>query len=264
MTFADWTAYFRRNRTHLDALSWDEAYRLSDHERRAVVRSLQHFQRGESSEGQHLYRRAQASGHSGYLEAVRLFIAEEQNHARVLGRFLQQQGLACLRSTWIDRAFRRLRQWGGLEHTVRVLLTAEIIAAVYYQALFRATYSSLLQQICLRILRDEHMHLNFQCFTLAKERARSSGPGWWLRQQLHRGLLVGTAALVWLSYNRTLWAGGMGPIGFAAEVAAQWDRVCAMLRHPHTIDIRGAQPAGSPTIGHPAAASPTNLTAAAS
>ncbi|GAA4375832.1 ferritin-like domain-containing protein [Hymenobacter koreensis] len=245
MTFANWTAYFRANQTHLDDLSWDDTYRFTDRERRAVGRSLQHFQRGESSEGKHLYQRAKDTGNADYVAAIRLFISEEQAHARVLGRFLSKQGLACLRTTWLDGAFRWLRQWGTLEHTIRVLLTAEIIAAVYYRALYHATYSSLLQQLCLRILRDEEMHINFQCFTLGEERRKSSAVGWWWRQRLHAVLMMGTTVLVWLSYNRTLWAAGVGPVGFAASVSAEWERAMEMLRHPETIRVRGQEKAAS-------------------
>lgn len=237
MTFADWTAYFRANKNHLADLSWDDTYRLTEREKRAAGRSLQHFQRGESSEGRHLYHHAKASGDADYLAAMRLFIGEEQDHAQVLGQVLDQQHLPRLRHTWLDGAFRWLRQRAGWENTIRLLLTAEIIAAVYYRALYHATFSGLLQQICLRILRDEEQHINFQCFTLARLREQSSGPGWWLRQQLHRGLMWGTATLVWLWYNRTLWAGGMGPVGFAAAVAGEWDRACTMLRRPDTIRI---------------------------
>ncbi|WP_460676152.1 ferritin-like domain-containing protein [Hymenobacter coalescens] len=254
MTFADWAAYFRANHAHLADLSWDDSYLLTAREKRAAGRSLQHFQRGESSEGRHLHHHAKASGDADYLAAMRHFIGEEQGHAQVLGQFLDQQGIPRLRYTWLDDVFRRMRRWAGWENTIRVLLTAEIIAAVYYRALYHATYSGLLQQICLRILRDEEMHINFQCFTLSQLRARRSGLGWWLRQQAHRGLMIGTAGLVWCWYNRTLWAGGMGPVGFCAAVAAEWGRACQMLRQPHTIRIRGlAWPAAAPAkaVGTP-------------
>ncbi|KUG06693.1 ferritin-like domain-containing protein [Solirubrum puertoriconensis] len=230
MTFADWAEYFRANQNHLAELSWDDTHRLTDRERRAAGRSLQHFQRGESSEGHHLYHHAQASHDADYLAAMRLFIAEEQGHAQVLGRFLDMQGLPRLRACFTDDVFRWLRRFSGWEHTIRLLLTAEIIAAVYYRALYYATYSGLLQQICLRIMRDEQQHIAFQCSTLRYLRPRRSGLGWWLSQQLHCALMIGTTAVVWVCYNRTLWAGGMGPVGFAASVAQEWGRAQALLR----------------------------------
>ncbi|WP_162910874.1 ferritin-like domain-containing protein [Hymenobacter oligotrophus] len=245
MTFADWTAYFRANQNHLAELSWDDTYRLTERERRAAGRSLQHFQRGESSEGHHLYHHAQTSHDADYLAAMRLFIAEEQGHAKVLGRFLDVQGLPRLRVCFTDNVFRWLRRLSNWEHTIRLLLTAEIIAAVYYRALYHATYSGLLQQICLRILRDERQHIAFQCSTLRYLRPRRSSLGWWLSQQLHRGLMIGTTAVVWVCYNRTLWAGGMGPVGFAAGVAQEWERAQQLLRTP-----AAELPAAQGSVGH--------------
>jgi hypothetical protein len=252
MTFSNWAAYFRANQIHLDNLSWDDPYLLTEREKRAVGRSLQHFQRGESSEGKHLYQHAKDYGDADYLTAMRLFIGEEQGHARVLGQYLDQQCVPRLRYTWVDAGFRWMRKWSGFENTLRILLTAEIIAAVYYKALYHATYSGLLQQICLRILRDEQMHINFQCFTLAQLRPQGRKLGWWLRQQLHRGLMMGTSVLVWLSYNRTFWAAGIGPVGFAAAVYDEWARARQMLRRPESIEVRGVYSGRLPANQQPA------------
>jgi hypothetical protein len=154
MTFADWATYFSVNQTHLDNLSWDDTYRLTERELRAIRYSLPQFQQGENSEGRHLYQKAKDFGDPDYVAAIRLFIREEQGHARVLGQYMALHQLPRLcKSSALDKVFRWLRQWASLEHTLRVLLTAEIIAAVYYQALYQATYSGLLQQICRRILR---------------------------------------------------------------------------------------------------------------
>ncbi|MEJ7665450.1 MAG: hypothetical protein WKG07_40965 [Hymenobacter sp.] len=125
---------------------------------------------------------------------MRLFIKEEQTHAAVLGRFMDQQGIPRLRGHWLDAAFRGLRRVLGLEHTLRVLLTAEVVAAVYYRALFSATYSGLLQQLCRRIILDEEMHLNFQCFALRHLSAGRGGVGRWLRRApAYRALMAGAA-----------------------------------------------------------------------
>ncbi|MCC3157199.1 hypothetical protein LJ737_08115 [Hymenobacter sp. 15J16-1T3B] len=237
MTFADWARYFRANHAHLADLSWDDPYQLTQREKRAAGRSLQHFQRFETSEGQQLQRRAAALPDPEYAAAIRGLISEEGDHSLALGRFLDQQGLPRLRRSWVNTAFRGLRRWGSLETTVRVLLTAEVVGTVYFRALYHASFSGLLQQLSLRIIRDEQMHVNFQCFTLTQLRPRASRLGWGLRQLLHGGLTAGTALVVWLCFNRTLWAGGMGPVGFFAAVAEEWDRACALLRHPETICI---------------------------
>ena len=254
MTFANWTAYFRSNRHHLADLSWDDPYRLTQREKRAAGRSLQHFQRFETSEGRYLRRRAEDLHDADYEAALAALISEEDDHSIALGQFLDQQGLPRLRRSWVNNAFRWLRRWGSLETTVRVLLTAEVVGTVYFRALYHASYSGLLQQLCLRIIRDEQMHVNFQAYTLTQLRPRASRLGWGLRQLLHGGLTAGTALVVWLWYNRALWAGGMGPVGFFAAVAEEWDRACSMIRRPETISIRGEQPAAAPQPGPKASA----------
>ena len=47
-----------------------------------------------------------------------------------------------------------------------VLVTAEVLAIPFYQALRDATRSSLLRAICVRILCDEASHLNYQALTI--------------------------------------------------------------------------------------------------
>ncbi|TGE19324.1 ferritin-like domain-containing protein [Hymenobacter elongatus] len=252
MTFQDWATYFRQNQHHLDQLSWDDPYRLNDREKRQVRHSLQHFQKGESSEGKHLYQRVKAVGDAEYTAAIRLFIKQEQGHARVLGEYMEGQKIPRLRTHWLDAIFRSLRRWATLEHTIRVLLTAEIIAAVYYKALFQATFSGLLQQICRRIMQAEEMHINFQCFSLRQlERDRSGLLSWTIRLA-YRLLLLGTTLLVWLTYHRMLRAGGFGLLAFADAVWDELDRAERMMTGTDSITIRGQQvkavrPAG-PTV----------------
>ena len=76
---------------------------------------------------------------SAYAEVIELFVREEQRHARDLGRFMDVAGIPRRSRTWPDTVFRRLRQLGGLEISISVLITAEIIAKVYYAALREAT-----------------------------------------------------------------------------------------------------------------------------
>ncbi|WP_133271843.1 ferritin-like domain-containing protein [Hymenobacter radiodurans] len=239
MTFSDWANYFSANQNHLDNLSWDDTYRLTERELRAIRYSLPQFQQGEHSEGKHLYQKAKDLGDPDYVAAIRLFIREEQGHARVLGQYMAIHQLPRLcKSSGLDKVFRWLRQWASLEHTLRVLLTAEIIAAVYYQALYQATYSGLLQQICRRILRDEEMHLNFQCFTLTQITRGQSALRRWATRQAYRTLMAGTTLVVWVTYHRTLRAGGFGLLAFADAVSVEFGRVEEMLAAPGGISVR--------------------------
>lgn len=57
---------------------WSAGARLEP----ALVRSLQRFQVGEDSDGAHLTDKVRRAGDPVYAEAVRLFVAEEREHAR--------------------------------------------------------------------------------------------------------------------------------------------------------------------------------------
>ena len=60
---AAWREYFERNAKRPGAIPWERGADLDRQARVAVARSIQEFQRGESSEGKHLYywRRREAS-----------------------------------------------------------------------------------------------------------------------------------------------------------------------------------------------------------
>src|SRR5262249_5205482 len=152
-------------------IPWERGAELTDAEREAVAASLQDFQRGESSEGRHFLLcaadHAARTGDPAYLEAVRLFLAEEKRHAQTLARFLQLAGIPLLTRTWPDTAFRWLRKLAGLDVCLSVLVTAEIIAKVYYAAVRAATQSAVLRRVCEQLLKDEVRHVRFQCERLA-------------------------------------------------------------------------------------------------
>ena len=242
MTFADFTAYFEANQGRYADLAWDDPHQLTAPELRAVRASLQTFQRGESSEGHFLYARAKRLGDADYLAAMRLFIKEEQTHAAVLGRFLDQQGIARLKGHWLDNIFRGLRRVLSLEHTLRVLLAAEVVAAVYYRALYQATSSGLLQQISRRIVLDEEMHLVFQCATLRQLAAGRNWAGAWLYRQAYRALMAGAALAAYATARPLLQAGGYQLGSFLAAVAGEYLRVERMQQPGALLAVRGAQP----------------------
>ncbi len=138
---------------------WHESYVLTAQERSNVGRSIQQFQLGEWARGRGLKRRARRqpslAADSWFIPALELFIEEEQRHSLMLGRFLDRQGIPRLSAHWLDGIFRRLRKLAGLEACAAVLVTAEVLAMAYYQALRDATRSQLLRSLCARILVEE-------------------------------------------------------------------------------------------------------------
>jgi hypothetical protein len=209
---AFWCAYFHRNSSCASDLPWDVPYRLTTGERTAITKSIQQFQLGEGSAGKRLLQRgeafARAASDADFVAALTLFIREEQRHSAHLGRFMDQQGIPIAAHHWVDRVFRQLRGLAGLELSLRVLVTAELIAVPYYRALRDATASPLLRALCGRILRDEAGHLRFQAWMLARLGLARSRRGQWLSAAAHGVFLLGTSLLVWIEHHRVFIAAG--------------------------------------------------------
>lgn len=209
-----WTQHFLRNKERGPDQPWTRGAGLTHNERQIVIASIQQFQLGESGEGRHLKKCAVAHGKKigdiGYLEAIHLFVAEEQRHSAMLGQYLDLADAPRLVESKIDGIFRWLRHLMGIELSLIVLSTAEIVATVYYRALRDATGCPLLQSICKKILRDEAAHLSFhrQRFQILRQR-RSFAMRSALRL-FHHTLLMAALLPVWWCHGAVFRAAGMG------------------------------------------------------
>jgi hypothetical protein len=193
-------------------VSCNSAIQLTENERRTITPSIQQFQLGESSRGQRLLERGQKFGQMVndpfFARALEVFLKEEQQHSRYLAAFLQSQSIPLAQKQWVDTVFRRLRGLAGLELSLTVLVTAELIAVPYYRALRGATGSPILKMICTRILEDEASHLKFQASALARVApARPAALHRGLRE-LHRLFLLGTIFVVWIEHRSVFQAAG--------------------------------------------------------
>src|SRR6202166_5068760 len=133
--------------------------------------------------------------------ALDIFIKEEQQLSRYLSAFMGSQSIPLAEKHWVDTVFRRLRRLAGLELTLTVLVTAELIAVRYDRALRGATGSPILKMICTRILEDESTHLKFQASMVA--RLASPRPAALRRtlNEVHRLFLMGTMLVVWIEHH---------------------------------------------------------------
>jgi rubrerythrin len=218
-TSAEWKKYYEENARSLLEIPWQIGYELTADERKAIASSVQDFQAGESSEGRHLFQYAknyaQQTGDYEYIQAIRLFIAEEQRHARDLARFLQINRIPLVKTTFTDDVFRHLRQLlGNLEMSIAVLITAEIIAKVYYAALRDATNSQVLQTLCKQILQDEVRHVEFQAERLGILRVNRNWLLLTMTNALQRFLFWGTCLVVWRFHRKVFLKGGYSFIGY--------------------------------------------------
>jgi hypothetical protein len=222
-TSNEWLKYYQENQRELTEIPWELGPELTDEEKRAVTHSIQEFQLGESSEGRHFIQDAREycarTGDRYYLPAARLFIAEEARHALDLGRFLQLNGLPVVQTTLGDRVFRHLRNlFPGLELSIAVLITGELIAKVYYAALRKATGSAILRTLCEQILRDEVSHVAFQSEQLARLRAERWRVGYGITLLLQRALFYAAVVFVGFSHRAVMRRAGM--------TSRDWWRAC--------------------------------------
>src|SRR5690349_18496076 len=97
-----WLNYFEHNRIHRHEIPWERGIQVEPYLRAPLIRSLQKFQLGESGEGRHLRRRTAAAGDAAYAAAITLFIREEQEHARLMGKVLGQLNAPLLKKHWSD------------------------------------------------------------------------------------------------------------------------------------------------------------------
>ncbi len=204
-TSADWFRHFRIRAATRPPLPFAHGVALSTEEQRDLLPSMAIFQRGESGQGRHLLRvaavHAQRVGDVEYVPALQQFIAEENTHAAMLGEYLDACVFPRLSREWTDSGFRRLRHLAGLETAIAVLVTAEVIAMVYYSALRKASACPVLRALCEQILEDERFHLQFQGQRLGRLQHGRSRWGVLLTTQAMSGLLDAAGLLVWFTHR---------------------------------------------------------------
>ena len=208
--YCDWIRYFEQN--HWPEFPFAESPPLTPIERGLITNSLRQFQLGENAGGRTLRRLgaqfAQASLEADYPRSLELFIAEEQRHSAMLGKFLDREGIGRQHQDGADSVFRWVRKLWNHECMLMVLVSAECVAFPYYSALRDATTSPLLRALCRQILRDEAMHLNYQGQTLAK---LSQGRGFWMSsftRTLHRVIVLISTLVVYGQHGKFCRAAG--------------------------------------------------------
>lgn len=181
---------------------------ISEAERKRIGYSIAQFQRGESSEARDFLGKskifAAESGDPRFLAESKLFVKEENYHSYLLEIFMKQMQIDFATESWSDSVFRWIRSFGDIAWSSRVLLTAEIIAQVYYPALKEASSSAMMQTICERIIEDEEDHILFQTERIARVLRRHGQLFRSLHWVLGLVLFWGTAVVVWFEHQDVL------------------------------------------------------------
>lgn len=205
-TTMNWIRHFeKRPPLKLDVFNGEH---ISKVEHGRIAYSIAQFQRGESSEAADYLEKSRRfafeTDHPTFFWESRLFVIEENFHSKLLGAFMAQMGIGRAGGSWTDVVFRWLRSLGDIGWSSRVLLTAELLAQVYYPALKEATKSGMLAAICERIIEDEEYHILFQTERIAfvlQNRSRLSRT---VQSLAGLGLFVGTAVVVWFEHRPVL------------------------------------------------------------
>lgn len=231
-TSAEWVAYFRENAGRLLEIPWECRAGVSPEQLAEIAPSLAGWQLGETSDGSRLLAAAAhyaaRQNDPDFVEAIRLFIAEEQRHGATLGRFLAMAGAPLKSWDLGDAVFRLFRHlMVRMEVWATIVIMVEVHAMLYYAAIRRATASAVLRLLCEQILRDEVPHIRFQCERLAILRRERGGFLRALTGALHRVLFAGTTLAVWVGHRRALRAGGYT---FRRFWRAAWARMGAAWR----------------------------------
>jgi hypothetical protein len=163
MTSREWRDYFWRNQRGRFMIPWEGPTGLPVAGRAAILRSLACFQLGESSDGRHPRRLAWRTGDALYAEAIELFIAEEQEHARSLGKILDRFEASRLHRHWSHWLFRHCPHMLGFRAEIVVLLMAEIAGMKYYGVVREGIEDAAVRRVCDQFLHDEEFHVRFHC-----------------------------------------------------------------------------------------------------
>lgn len=212
-TSKEWISHFEKN-AQPQSIDWNLSPDIARDEKKKIIRSLQAWQLGETSDGSHLLHAASIYANriedDLYVRAVKLFIAEEQKHGANLGRYLDAIGEKRLAKDWGDTLFRKVRYFNtSMEIWTIAVIIVESFAQIYYQAIAQATSCRLLRQICKDILVDEASHIKFQLDRLCMISSQHSEITFPLVLRLYRLFFFAVFLAVWVGHAKAFKAGGL-------------------------------------------------------
>ena len=206
-----WINYFDRNLKN-ERIDWTIKPSLSETEKESILKSLQAWQLGETSEGKNLIdaatKHARRLRDPDYTSAIRLFIKEEQKHGNNLGRYLDLIKEERIKKDWGDSMFRKIRGLNNnMEFWTIAVITVESTAQIFYQCLKDATGCKLLKQICTDILVDEAAHITFQIERLGLIYHQKNAFARFISYYAYGVFFFSTALVVWFAHAKLFKAG---------------------------------------------------------
>jgi hypothetical protein len=132
--------------------------------RETLARSLAIFQLGEAGGGRiakEIDDCRLTIVDDDYRSAIKLFVAEEHRHGKILARIVLELRGRLLTHTWTESLFQSARRVMGLRMKVLVLLVAEVIGIAFYGALAGRLPLGSIRFSLSEICHDEEFHLRF-------------------------------------------------------------------------------------------------------
>ncbi|HSP80218.1 MAG TPA: hypothetical protein VLQ93_16925, partial [Myxococcaceae bacterium] len=130
MQWSRWRQHFEANRTRALPKGLEQVDTVPAGWRAPLAASLARFQLGEAGEGriaQEIDRVRLPGVDADYRAALKLFVAEEGRHARILGHLVPALGGRLLARNWTERLFTHGRRLLGVRLKLTVLLVAEVV-----------------------------------------------------------------------------------------------------------------------------------------
>ena len=132
----------------------------------ALAHALPIFQLGEIGAGRHLLDHAVGVATEDHLQALRFFIIESQEHARILALVCAELEIDMLDEHWTERLFRKTRYLRGFRTEMLAVVIGGMISSQIYETIAVGVGDPTLSRIFGRLHADELRHLDFHDATL--------------------------------------------------------------------------------------------------
>ena len=143
---------------------------------KALAKALPVFQLGEVGAGRHLLDTAVGVTSDDHLQALRFFIIESQEHARILALVCAELDIEMLEEHWTEHLFRKTRYLRGFRMEMLAVVIGGMISSRFYETIATGVGDPTLARIFTRLHEDELRHLNFHDATLPEHLTRWPAP----------------------------------------------------------------------------------------
>jgi len=240
-----WIKYFTQNLKQ-QRIDWNIQPILTEIEKDNILRSLQAWQLGETSEGKSLInaatKHAEELGDQNYTDAIRLFIKEEQKHGNNLGKYLDLIGEKRIKKDWGDSLFRKFRGLNThMEFWTIAVITVESSAQLFYQCLKDATACKLLDQICRDILIDEAAHITFQIERLSLIYNHKNAFMRFVTYYFYTIFYFSTTLVVWFAHKKLFKAGGLDFSHYLLKMKLKFKKTIKRLKPENKAGIESLE-----------------------